>query len=93
MTDSLSPLFAPRSVAVVGASSDPRRIGGRPIAAMLGKGFKGTILPVNPNRAEVQGLASYPSVAALPQVPDVAVVAVPGAAALQAVRPLPATST
>jgi acyl-CoA synthetase (NDP forming) len=79
VTDGLSRLFAPRSVAVIGASSDPRRIGGRPIAAMLEKGFNGTILPVNPNRAEVQGLRAYRSVAELPEVPDVAIVAVPAA--------------
>lgn len=89
----LASLVRPGAVAIIGASADPTRIGGRPIAYMLRAGFQGAILPVNPNRAEVQGLASYPSVAALPQVPDVAVVAVPGAAALQAVEELGARGT
>lgn len=88
MTAGLSRLFAPRTVAVVGASSDPRRIGGRPIAAMLEKGFKGTILPVNPNRAEVQGLQAYPSVAELPEDPDVAIVAVPAALVCETITEL-----
>ena len=49
---SLDALISPRSVAVVGASSDPTRIGGRPIAYMLTRGFKGRIMPVNPNRPD-----------------------------------------
>ncbi|SFU90125.1 Acyl-CoA synthetase (NDP forming) [Methylobacterium sp. 174MFSha1.1] len=89
----LAPLVRPGAVAIIGASADPTRIGGRPIAYMLRAGFQGAILPVNPNRAEVQGLPCYPSVAALPLVPDVAVVAVPGAAALQAVEELGARGT
>jgi acyl-CoA synthetase (NDP forming) len=84
---SLDRLMAPRSVAVVGASSDPTRIGGRPIAYMRAAGFP-RILPINPNRAEVQGLPAYPGVAALPEVPDVAIVAVPGELAQQALEDL-----
>src|SRR5271166_1359940 len=86
--DSLTPLLAPRSIAVLGASGDPSRIGGRPIAYMLEKGFKGTIYPVNPNRPEVQGLKAYASVADLPEAPDVAIVAVPANIALQAIEDL-----
>lgn len=86
----LTPLIAPRSVAVIGASDDPRRIGGRPIAYMRAGGFGGAILPVNPNRAQVQGLTAYPSVADLPTVPDAAILAVPAAHALDAMRALAA---
>lgn len=85
---SLDSLLRPRSVAVLGASADPTRIGGRPIAYMLAQGFQGTILPVNPNRAEVQGLPAYASVADLPTVPDTAIVAVPAELAVQAVDDL-----
>ena len=73
---SLTPLFAPRSVAVLGASTDPTRISGRPIAYMKAQGFQGALYPINPNRTEVQGLKAYPSVADLPETPDVAIVAV-----------------
>jgi acyl-CoA synthetase (NDP forming) len=73
---SLTPLFAPRSVAVLGASSDPTRISGRPLAYMKAQGYRGALYPINPNRAEVQGLKAYPSVADLPETPDVAIVAV-----------------
>lgn len=84
----LDAMVRPRSVAVVGASDDATRIGGRPIAYMMDQGFAGTILPVNPNRPKVQGLPAFASVSALPSVPDVAIVAVPGEAAVQAVADL-----
>ncbi len=84
----LTPLLSPRSIAVLGASSDPTRIGGRPIAYLKAQGFKGAIYPVNPNRAEVQGLQAYPSVASLPETPDVAIVAVSAEIAVQAVEDL-----
>ncbi|MGH7121610.1 MAG: acetate--CoA ligase family protein [Acetobacteraceae bacterium] len=87
---SLRFLFSPQSVAVIGASADPTRIGGRPIAAMRAAGFQGVVLPVNPNRAEVQGLPAYPSIAALPLVPEAAIVAVPAGIAEATVAELAA---
>jgi acyl-CoA synthetase (NDP forming) len=84
----LTPLLSPRSVAILGASNDAARIGGRPLAYMLAQKFAGAIYPVNPNRAEVQGVKAYASVAALPETPDVAIVAVPGDLAIQAVEDL-----
>ena len=74
---SLDALVRPRSVAIIGASDEPARIGGRPIAYMQERGFQGEIWPVNPKRATVQGLAAYASVEALPAAPDVAIIAVP----------------
>ncbi|MGO4325943.1 acetate--CoA ligase family protein [Cupriavidus sp. M-11] len=87
-TASLLRLLNPRSVAIIGASDDPARIGGRPIAAMRKLEFAGRILPVNPNRREVQGLPAYASIAELPEVPDVAIVAVPASQVLDTVRAL-----
>ena len=75
----LDPLFHPRSVAVVGASSDPRKIGGRPIAYMLRSGFSGELLPINPGQAEVQGVKAYPSLGAIGRPVDLVIVAVGGA--------------
>ncbi|HZF74357.1 MAG TPA: CoA-binding protein, partial [Acetobacteraceae bacterium] len=86
----LDRLVRPRSVAIVGASDDPTRIGGRPLAYMRARSFAGSLLPVNPNRAQVQGLPAFPNVDALPEVPDLAVIAVPGQAAEDAVRSLAA---
>jgi acetate---CoA ligase (ADP-forming) len=85
---SLTPLLSPRSIAVLGASNDPTRISGRPIAYMMSQGFKGAIYPVNPNRAEVQGLKAYPTVGDLPETPDVAIVAVAAEHAMQGIEDL-----
>ena len=84
----IAKLLNPQSVAVIGASDDPSRIGGRPIAYMRGQGYQGKIFPVNPNRTTVQGLTAYPNVAALPETPDVAIVIVPASAALESVTAL-----
>ena len=81
-------LLNPKAVAVIGASEDPSRIGGKPIAYMLKQGYGGQILPVNPKRESVQGIKAYPSIEALPQTPDVAIVAVPAAAVLQTITDL-----
>lgn len=77
--------LAPRSIAVIGASDNANKIGGRPIAYLARFGFQGRVFPVNPARTEVQGLRSYPSLAVLPEVPDVAIIAVAGDLAIQAV--------
>lgn len=63
-----------RSVAIVGASSDPRKITGRPLAYMLARGFTGDLYPVNPARSEVQGLPAYPSLSAIGKPIDLAIV-------------------
>lgn len=73
----LTPLIAPQSIAVIGASDDPKRIGGRPLGYMIRGGFSGPIWPVNPKRDTVQGLQAFADVAALPSAPDAAIVAVP----------------
>ena len=92
-TSTLSHLLRPRSVAVIGASDDPTRIGGRPISYMKSQGFAGRILPVNPNRPQIQGLQAYKSVADLPEAPDVAIVAVPAAATPGVISDLAARGT
>ncbi|WP_416052369.1 acetate--CoA ligase family protein [Cupriavidus basilensis] len=86
-------LLRPRSVAVIGASDDPLRIGGRPIDYMRSKGYQGRLMPVNPNRATIQGLEAYASVADLPQTPDVAIVAVAAKLAPDVVAELAARGT
>ena len=86
MSDTLSALLDPRSIAIVGASENAARIGGRPLRYLRESGFKGAVYPVNPNRDNVQGFKAYGSVASLPETPDVAILAVPAAATLQAVR-------
>jgi acetate---CoA ligase (ADP-forming) len=81
-------LFAPRSVVVVGASTDPAKFGGRPLAALKRWGFGGELLAVNPGRDEVMGVRSAPDVSALPRGIDLAVIVVPAASAVTAVEDL-----
>ncbi|ODT18725.1 MAG: CoA-binding protein [Hyphomicrobium sp. SCN 65-11] len=84
--ESLKPLLAPRSIAVLGASENPNKIGGRPLAYLKRFGFKGPVWAINPTRPEVQGFKSIPSLDDLPEVPDTVVVAVPGDNAVAAVE-------
>lgn len=82
----LEKLLDPRSVAVVGASDDIKAPGGRVLRYLLSYGYSGEIYPVNPKRDMVQGRRAYASVADLPGRVDLAVIVVPAAAALAALR-------
>ncbi|HEY3154280.1 MAG TPA: acetate--CoA ligase family protein [Candidatus Binatia bacterium] len=66
-------LFEPKSVAVVGASSDPTKASGLPLRNLINSKFTGKIYPVNPRASEISGLTCYPSVTDLPEAPDVAI--------------------
>ena len=83
---SLSPLFHPRAIAVYGASSDPTKIGGRPLDFLKGSGFDGPLYPINPKAAVIQGLPSFATVSAVPGPVDLAIVAVPALAVLTALE-------
>lgn len=83
---SLRPLLEPRSVAVIGASARPRSVGGGLLHGLVVGNFAGSIYPINPHHAEVEGLRCYPSLADLPEAPDLAIVAVPANEVLAMVR-------
>lgn len=70
----LNALIRPASVAVIGASADPSKTAGRPVAYLQKHGYRGEILPVNPKVSKIGGLTCYPSIDALPCAPDVAMV-------------------
>lgn len=70
----LAHILNAQSVAVVGASSDPAKISGRPLAYMLARGYQGRLFPVNPSSSEIQRLPSYPSLRAIGQAVDLAVI-------------------
>ncbi len=77
--ESLSALFAPRAIAVVGASSSPQKIGGIPVDYQRRFGFDGSLYPVNPNADRIQELQAWPSLRAIGQPVDLAILAVPAA--------------
>jgi acetyl coenzyme A synthetase (ADP forming)-like protein len=84
-TASLRSFFQPRSVALIGASRDLTSISGRLLNALITSGFQGSIYPINPNASAVASLRSYPSVRALPESPDLAIITVRPDAVLDAI--------
>jgi acetyl coenzyme A synthetase (ADP forming)-like protein len=84
--NSIEAILCPRSVAVVGASRSRESIGGEIFANLVRTPFAGTVYPVHATASEVQGIHAYPSVAALPERVDLAIVAVPAAAAVSVVE-------
>jgi acetate---CoA ligase (ADP-forming) len=90
MTDTsitrLEQMLSPRSVAIVGASDNPGRIGGRPLAYLIDQKFAGDIYPVNPTRDTVQGLKAWSSVLDIEGHVDTVVIAVPAPHVVQTVR-------
>jgi acetyltransferase len=81
-------LFSPKSVAIIGASDDKSRPGGRGIDAMLSQGYKGRILPVHPRLKEAQGLKCYASVNDIDGDIDLAVIALSAEAVVDIVPSL-----
>lgn len=87
MTDtSLSRLFDPQAIAIVGASATPGKIGAMPINLLLQHGYGGRIIPVNPRADIIAGLPAIPGLDALDADVDLAILAVPAAHAAQALE-------
>src|ERR1700730_12881002 len=82
----LTPLLAPSSVAIFGASNDPTRISGRSLRYYREAGYQGGLYPINPTRDTVQGLTAYPDLASVPGGVECAVIAVPANLAIEAME-------
>lgn len=91
--DAIARLLQPRSVAVIGASADPTKTAGRPVAYLQKHGYAGQILPVNPKADRIGDLPCYADIASLPVVPDVGIVLLGAERAHLAVRDLAARGT
>ena len=83
---SLAPLLAPRSVAVVGAGRRPGSLGRTVLLGIRGGGFPGALYAVSPHGGDIEGIRCVPSVADLPEAPDLAVVTVPPARVVAVAR-------
>jgi acyl-CoA synthetase (NDP forming) len=88
MTPALKALFSPRSIVVVGASTDFDKISGRPLKALVDKGFAGKLYAVNPKYREIAGVPCLPDIGALPEGVDLAIVAVPAKRVAASIRAL-----
>ena len=71
-------ILHPRSIAVLGASDDVAKFGGRITSFLIKHGFAGELYPISRSRQEILGRRAFPNVGALPSAPDVAILAVPG---------------
>ena len=88
---SLDPLFAPKSIAVIGASNREGSVGHAAFTNILLSEYTGTVYPVNPKEHSISGVRAYPSVLDLPETVDLAVVIVPASivpSVVEAVRRL-----
>ncbi len=79
-------MFEPRSVAIVGASREKKKLGHIILKNIIDCGFKGDILPVNPSAGVILNHKCYPSYAEISQVPDLAVIVVPSGLVLDVMR-------
>ncbi len=83
---SLAPLFDPKTVAIIGASDNMLKFGGRPIRFMREGNYTGTVYPVNPKGGMIQGLQAYKNIRDVPETVDMCVVTVPAPLVVAAVK-------
>ena len=79
-------LLAPQSVAIIGQSNDATKTAGRPLKYLRQAGYAGRVYPVNPRRDEVLGERAWPSLAALPEVPEHAYIVASTDATMEAIE-------
>ena len=76
MRTDLERLFNPRSIAIIGASTEVSSISGQPLNLLIKRGYAGTLYPINPKYTELLGKRCYQSIEALPETPDLALIVV-----------------
>ena len=76
MRTDLERFFNPRAIAIIGASQDLNTISGQPLKFLKSHGYQGTLYPVNPRYPEVAGVKCYPTLAQVPEIPDLVLILV-----------------
>jgi acetyltransferase len=84
--EKLDYVFNPESIAIIGASRHPQKIGYRCLRNLIEGGFKGKVFPVNPNAREIFGIECYPDLTKVPQAVDLALVVVPAELSERAIK-------
>ncbi|HSN93845.1 MAG TPA: acetate--CoA ligase family protein [Anaerolineaceae bacterium] len=82
----LTGLLKPKTIAIIGASSTPGKIGYTVVSNLIKSGYEGGVYPVNPKDPEILGFKAYPSVNDIPYVVDLAVITIPAKFVLDAVK-------
>ncbi|MFC1871687.1 acetate--CoA ligase family protein [Chloroflexota bacterium] len=86
LVEQLNRIFFPGAVAVIGASANPQKVGYICVANLVEAGFRGRIYPVNPNLSQLLGLKVYPSIEAIPDAVDLAMIVIPAELVIPAVE-------
>lgn len=86
MRTDLARFFNPRSIAIIGASTDLVSISGQPLKHLIAHKYRGKLYPVNPKYPEILGVKCYPSLAALPEAPELALVLINAARVADVLR-------
>ena len=84
----LTQLFNPRSIAILGASRDEKKIGHIVLKNIVNSGYRGKIYPVNPNAANLEGMTCYADYKDLPEIPDLAILSIPAEMAVTLLEPI-----
>ncbi|QQK80504.1 acetate--CoA ligase family protein [Salicibibacter cibi] len=87
-TLNLKPMFSPKSIAIIGASGDERKLSAKPLVNLRDHSYKGTVYPVNPKYEEVAGYKCYKNIKSLPENIDLAIVSVSAEHALAVLEQL-----
>jgi len=82
----LDAIFAPKAIAMVGASTTPGKVGYDIFANILKGGYKGTLYPVNPSANSILSVKAYPAISEIPDILDMSIIALPPGAALKAIE-------
>ena len=85
-TSGIEFFYNPKSIAIVGASSDPYKPSGRPLAALRGRGFAGKLFAINPRYDEIAGTPCYPTLLDVPDEVEMAIISIPAQFVLDALE-------
>ena len=85
MPKDLNVFFNPKSIAVIGASRSPEKVGSIVLRNIINSGFKGDIYPINPNAPEINGKKCYPDIFSIPNGCDLVVISLPSEVALEVI--------
>ncbi|OGL87171.1 hypothetical protein A3I40_00780, partial [Candidatus Uhrbacteria bacterium RIFCSPLOWO2_02_FULL_48_12] len=88
MPKDLTSFFYPKSVAIIGASRSPEKVGAIVLKNIISSGFAGKIYPVNPNADTINNLKCFRDTASLPETPDLTVIATPAGQILEVIQEL-----
>lgn len=92
-SEQLHKLFEPKSIAVVGAAREEGKLGNIIVANIVAGGYRGQVMPINPNAEAIRGFKCYPSYSSLPITPDLAIIALPADLALSVLTGVAAKGT